>query len=308
MDISTLPKFPKVIEIQTTTKCNAGCTICPHSDIYPHKHAHGELELDYIFRIIDEIAEYKDQIDRVIPYWNNEPLLDKRILKILHYIKEKGLRVELSTNASLMNRRIADEILYNHLVDDLRISFFSSFKETYNNVMPGLNFDKTVKNINNLIEKYKNMNSNMKITINQVNYNKFNYLEEQAKLKELFGDAVNLHVFGYLDRVGNNREKNNLKTNEYEEWILNGCSLNRAEEWISITSTGDVSVCSQDWNKEIIFGNIKEESIATIFNNDKKREFLKKIYGQIESEPNFICSRCKLSDLVLNKKRVSNEN
>lgn len=307
LDINNFPEFPKVIEIQTTTKCNAGCSICPHSSIYPSKHKHAELEIDYIYKIIDEVSKYGDYIDRVIPYWNNEPLLDRRIIDILKYIKEKNLRVELSTNASLLTERIADQILNNNLVDELRISFFSSFKEIYNTVMPGLNFDKTVKNIKRFIDKHQKLNSKMEVRINQVNYNNFKYEEEQERLKSIFGDHVNYHVFGYLDRVGNNQEKNLLKTDKYNNWILNGCSLKRAEEWISITATGDVVVCSQDWNKEIIFGNIKDESIHSIFNSPKKKAFLRDIYSKTKEDKDFICSRCKLSNLILDKRLQTNE-
>lgn len=305
--------FPKVIEIQTQSQCNAKCTICPHSNIYPKGFKHQQLDWPILQKLIDEIADNKEKVDRIIPYWNNEPFLDKRFIQILRYIKTKEIQCEVSTNASALTESIADILTKEDLVNDLRISFFSSDRVIYNKIMPGLNFDKCIKNIQKLLELQKsNTPKNMKITINQVAYDGFDRLKEEKECINIFGNNFNYHVFGYLDRVGSNRVKNNLKIQNLTEEeklgiTLAGCSLNRAESWFSICSTGEVVLCSQDWAKEEILGNVHNCSIQEIFLGGKREKVLEKLHSDLSELSNFICTRCKLSDIIYDGERYSNE-
>lgn len=122
-------KFPKVIEIQTQTQCNARCKICPHQSIFPNIHPHSIMDESVIYNLIDQISEHRNEISKVIPYLNNEPFLDRRMITILKYIKEKELKTEISTNASVLTPYVVNQLLEYDLVDELKISFFSAFEE-----------------------------------------------------------------------------------------------------------------------------------------------------------------------------------
>lgn len=177
--------------------------------------------------------------------------------------------------------------------------------------MPGLNFEKSRKNISYLLKRKNYFKKNtMKIIINQVEYKGFDRNKEKNQCSKLFGNGYDYHVFGYLDRVGSNKEKNHLIINQLidrKNVFLAGCSLNRIEQWMSITSNGEVTICSQDWKKEEVLGNIHENTIEEIFNGNDRKDLLRKIHEEIDSNPDFICSKCKLANLFINERFIQNE-
>lgn len=297
MDIKS---FPEYIEFQTFSLCNANCTICPYKNIskklYDGKLI--KLDMDCIKKLIDEIAKHKKEVKRVIPYLNNEPFLDNRIIEILRYIKSKGLFVEVSTNASNLNNRYAEKVINEKLIDELRISFFSAFPETYKKVMPSLQYNEVVKNINYFLDYNVKKGKPIDVEIIQVMYEGMNYEAESKRIKELFKDT-RYHYFGYLDRAGNCKEKNKLFINKKEEKKLAGCSLRRLEDRFVIGADGDVITCSQDWIHEEVIGNVYNNSIKSIWNSKERKELLDKLYGNKESNIDFICNRCKLVNLNL---------
>lgn len=120
-------KFPKIIEFQTQTLCNGRCTICPYEQvkkIIPYFRMSDEK----VNLLIKELAEHKEDIERVVPYLNNEPFLDKRCISILRRLKKNHF-IELSTNASLLSKEVAETIVNEKLVDDFRISFLEGRKK-----------------------------------------------------------------------------------------------------------------------------------------------------------------------------------
>ena len=61
---------------------------------------------------------------------------------------------------------------------------------------------------------------------------------------------------------------------------------------MTINVDGDVTVCCVDWNKDTAVGNIHENSLKTIWNGKRMKEFLKmQISGNRDTNPS--CSNCQ---------------
>ena len=118
-----------------------------------------------------------------------------------------------------------------------------------------------------------------------------------AQVKELFPNA-NIHPFGFLDRAGNLEQKNNLAIDEDKNVKLIGCNLDRPFERMCILANGDVILCSQDWSREEVQGNVFETSIYEVWNSKKAIDIKRMILGEIPTESNFICKKCKLAILA----------
>ena len=61
-----IPSFPRTLQIQTLTGCNADCVFCPYgatADTQPK----GKMEWDLFRKIIDETARYP--VRRISPSW-----------------------------------------------------------------------------------------------------------------------------------------------------------------------------------------------------------------------------------------------
>ena len=64
-----------------------------------------------------------------------------------------------------------------------------------------------------------------------------------------------------------------------------------------ILASGDVILCSQDWSKEEIQGNVFETSMYEVWNSKRAHDIKNKILGNIETPDDYICKKCKLAVL-----------
>jgi radical SAM protein with 4Fe4S-binding SPASM domain len=64
-----------------------------------------------------------------------------------------------------------------------------------------------------------------------------------------------------------------------------GCGLDRVDNWLHISASGDVFLCCQDFSFETVFGNIKEKSIKEIWNSRERKKMIKDSF-------NGFCTKC----------------
>lgn len=288
--------FPKYIEIQTTSLCNANCTVCPY-EAAEQKFGISRMSDTLLSDIISEIAEHRTSVYRVIPYLNNEPSLDPRLLEILRRLKKENLSVELSTNFSGFTPSKMEAIAAEDLVEDLRISFFGGSRESYQSIMKDLDFEKVTRKLNYFLSIPGNAVLPKTVLI-LVLLPLMNIREEKQQLAALF-PSLPIRFFGYLDRAGNNAGfKNDLVLKPAgSSYRLDGCSLKRPDERCCILANGDVIICSQDWNREVIIGNVGRQGIAALWNSSEMAAIRNKVFGKSTVDEDFICRRCKLAYL-----------
>lgn len=88
-----------------TRKCNLSCIHCySNSKNIDYK---GELSTTEAMRVIDDLCEYKVP---VILFSGGEPLLRKDLFELADYAIQKGMRLVLSTNGTLIDQNIAQKI------------------------------------------------------------------------------------------------------------------------------------------------------------------------------------------------------
>lgn len=145
--------IPLFVNIETISKCNGLCSFCccnAKEDVRDTK-----IMTDEMFKkIIDDLA--KINYDGVITLnINNEPFLDKGLLNKLSYIRENIPKAYsyLYTNGSLLTVKKMQQIIEDHLLDELVINNYST-KYALN------------KPIDNIYQHFKNYNLDFKININ----------------------------------------------------------------------------------------------------------------------------------------------
>lgn len=97
------------VDVETNTDCNRKCRICPRS-INPRPHA---LMDDSTYdNLLRQLAEINFR-GRLAPVFYNEPLLDKRLPKLMHTAKQKlpNITLMLYTNGSLLNQKNIEELV-----------------------------------------------------------------------------------------------------------------------------------------------------------------------------------------------------
>ena len=110
-DSSFIPKklkefassFRPIVVWNITNRCNLRCLHCyasANSDVR-------ELTTEQCFQILDSLAEFKVPL---ILFSGGEPLLRDDIFEIAGYAKKKGIKSVLSTNGTLIDRDVAENL------------------------------------------------------------------------------------------------------------------------------------------------------------------------------------------------------
>ncbi len=284
-----MPKL-KVVEFQTVSYCNSDCLICPWSQL--KKHA--------TLKYMDEktwanlLSGLKDmQPDRIIPYLNNEPLLDKNIFSKIEVLKNTvpHCTMELSTNASLMSPDIIEKLAESPL-NDILISVFGHDRESQKRIMgKNVPYEKVVYNVLQLKKALDQTRNHKNLAIVKVINSPYTSQEDIIKNKSFWQDhGISVYEYGYLDRAGNigTNCQRNADIKPY------GCELNRHNERMYLYFDGEAYLCCHDWRRRFSVGNINTSSLHDIWESENYTRLRMMVNGKLDSDKNFLCRSCKL--------------
>ncbi|RLG13210.1 hypothetical protein DRN69_06075 [Candidatus Pacearchaeota archaeon] len=115
-----LSDFPKIIQIEPTNSCNFSCSMCLLS-LWKNK-KRNSISLSLFEKIAKETFPH---ISRLVLYGMGEPLTHKKFLDLLRiarkYLQAEG-KIAFTTNGSLFNENMVNEVLENNLVDEIVFS------------------------------------------------------------------------------------------------------------------------------------------------------------------------------------------
>ncbi len=287
---------PINLDIESTNCCNLKCPMCPRTilirdDITVNG---GKFETGFI-----DFELYKNLIDQAVAIgvkavklnWLGEPTLHKRLVDMVKYAKEKGiLDVLINTNAVLLDEKLATELIKSGL-DKLLFSFDSPFKEDYEKIRIGANFEKVLENIKNVNRIRKELGKDTPLTrvlmvIMKENTHQFN------DFVELFKDYVDIVAWGEFtneeELIGEERKV--VKREKIKNFAC-------AQLWqrMFVTWNGKVTVCCADAKMDYIVGDASKEKIKDIWKNHKYRFIREKhMSGNYNEVP--ICTICDLPE------------
>jgi radical SAM protein with 4Fe4S-binding SPASM domain len=269
-------KYPWGVDIGTTNLCNAACIMCPHSKLKKM----GTMDMKLYKKIIDNCSKLK--INIITLSFFGEPFLDKTIIEKIKYAKFKGMTVAFYSNASLLNEKLAKEIIEAGL-DSITISFDGATKETYEKIRKKLNFDVTKKNVLNLIEtrnKMKKVNPKINLVLVELEENK-------KEIKQFYNEWKNkvnsINIINMRNWANDIQKEGTKESFHFNKKIKRKpCAL----IWLKMVVdwNGDVVLCCDDWNHSTVLGNLKKQTIEEIWGGEKlkkireahkKREFWK---------------------------------
>lgn len=290
--------FPRYIEFQTTSRCNARCKVCPMewvADELPH----GRMPDDLIDKILTELAEHADELVSVEPYLNNEPFMDRRFIDVLRRIRTfyPG-SVEVSTNGTLLSQEYADQVLADKLIDDFRISVFGAEQETYEHVMR-LRWDRMTSNVEYFARRWNELGRPVQARLVYVHNPDLQAEDEFERLRarwEPYG--LDFIHWEQLDRVGNVRQsRNQVPLLRSRTGMVTGCKMGYMRDRISIHYDGSVYLCCQDWSRTVLIGNVRDSSIAEVWASEKRKQEYREIYGLTMAAANHMCRSCELATI-----------
>ncbi len=175
---------PRLIFWELTKRCNLACVHC-RAEAADFDFS-GELETSQIKGIIDDIASFATPI---LVLTGGEPLYREDVFDIASYASEKGMRVALATNGTLIDKQVASNIKNTGIarvsisIDGKSASYHDGFRG-----VPG-SFDKALRGANFLKAAGVDFQFNSTITKRNIDQ-----IEEMLELAEKEG-AKAVHLF-----------------------------------------------------------------------------------------------------------------
>ncbi len=305
--------YPPSIEIEPTTACNLKCTICEHT--YWDEKARN-MSFEEFKSIVDQFPKLR---------WIGltgigSSFLNKDFLKMVSYVKDKSILVELIDTFNHIDEKTLEQII-DMEVDFYYISIYGTTKETYEKVCVGSNFDKVMNNIKYLIKLKQDRKTRLPILNFHYIVNKQNahevipFLEQvhslNAKEFQVLFTPL-LHPFDEAKDMSIDipSEKRVEIQNRAKELgirvIYNDCArldkplIKDCTAWLEpfIFATGHVVPCCagneanrRGFQKETALGNVFEKSFQEIWNSDRYTKFRKMVHeGKVPVQ----CSGCSV--------------
>ena len=266
-----LPTKPIRLWIESSLVCNLSCVMCPNKDIPGHDK--GIMDYQLFKNIIDEAKSFVSDIKI---HHRGEPLTNSRLAEMIAYAKAARLRVRFSSNATLLDERRSAEILEAG-PDLISISFDGFTKEVYEEVRRGASFEKTLDNIESFLSlKRKRKYSLPYIIIERIDLNKFSGRVDNCQIEELTRTFKRWGADEVITKL------------EYD-WVTPVSERPQIEQphslctfpWYALVICwdGTVTPCPQDYMASLKMGNVKEQSIAEIWNSqaylDLRRDLIR---------------------------------
>ncbi|MDD7794093.1 radical SAM/SPASM domain-containing protein [Clostridium sp. 'White wine YQ'] len=283
-----MKKFKKIY-IEITNVCNLACTFCPKTNRPP-----SFMTFETFDKILTQIKPYGEYIYFHI---KGEPLLHPEIDKFLDLSFEKGFKVNITTNGTLINK-VKDILISKPALRQVNFSLHSfdgnedsKNKDEYiNNI---INFAKEAKQ-NNIISALRlwNLDENDEKNLELFkNKHILEVLEKEFNLDYKIQDKINpVRGIKIDDSVYLNQDHEFIwpGLQEKEDDGIGFCYALRSQ--VGILVDGTVIPCCLDGEGIINLGNINTENFGEIIENERANNLFNGFSNRTAVEE--LCRKC----------------
>jgi radical SAM protein with 4Fe4S-binding SPASM domain len=286
-------RFPVCIDMELTNNCNLHCLFCPTGTGVSLRNK-GFMTEEVFNKIINDIKEEK--VGLRFSRWG-EPTLHPKIINFFKMAKKDGHLLHLNTNGQLLNESFIENLI-NSGLDSIKFSFQGVDEKTYQEMRQDSSFKKLVENIKKMHEiRGERMLPYIHISTSTT----YETDDVIRRFKDEIIPYCDLVTAGKtkLEHIEIEKTKLNKSQKELLSELKNKESmaekrLKKCPEVfgkVSIDWDGQITACCSDYNREMIIGDIKGDSLYNTFHNDivnKYREILRK--KEFKKIPH--CNRC----------------
>ena len=255
--------LPSEIEISESGMCNRKCSFCPRSaPDYEHKNEF--INFDLHKKLCDQLKEL-NYSGLIIYSGFVEPMLDKNIYNLVNYAKTNliNARIDMISNGDVLNEKRLKK-LYDSGLDRLQISLYDGEEQH---------------------SKFIDLGKKLKLT-----NKKYVLRPRYLPAKQDFGIT--------LSNRGGMLENAEYAIAPRKEKLEKKCFYPSYKFFLDYN--GDVLMCSHDWGKKNILGNLKNENFLDIWLSKKFDLARKKLSNADRSlSP---CNVCDVKGDLIGKK------
>ncbi|WP_167955996.1 radical SAM/SPASM domain-containing protein [Anaerosporobacter faecicola] len=260
------PKGLLNIYVESTNRCNLSCIFCARENMSRELKS---VSLESFCKTIDKLKKGS----YISLNGNGEPLLNPQIYDMIEYASRKEMFVSIITNGTaLTDKNIVK--LANSGVSRVQISFQSLHKETYEKVLKGANFDRTIRQVLKFIKYVRENKKPVFITVGTV------LVEEGKEYREVSKKFWNqMPIDNYYEGELLSLQSDSKEYGKLEDKKINEEYDICVNPWTSVkvNADGTVNPCSLDWSSKFVIGNINDNTLEEILLSEKAREFRKAV-------------------------------
>lgn len=284
-------KEPVVYNIETTNACNMKCEMCPRTTMMTRPVE--TMQAALFKNIIDQLKPHSEEnwarwesfvqekygikpgdmsenhfflyiIPKVIQlHGYGDPLLDKNMALYVKMLTERGFYSYFSCNPANINIDKTIDMFRNGL-SYIKYSIESVDDERHKTIRGSAsNFTDSYNKILRILEIKKENGYGTVVVITMLDLNKEWQKEDYIKLKKLFaGQDVYIYMKSE-DQQWYRKDYHGTHSIHWSEFCKH--------PWMSMTikSNGEAVMCMEDFNNEIILGDVKAQPLYDIWNGAK---------------------------------------
>jgi radical SAM protein with 4Fe4S-binding SPASM domain len=268
------------LQVENSNVCNAKCVWCPYQE---HTRKREIMGFDLHKKIVDE-ASTIPLIEQFTITGLGEPTLDKGLWDKIAYSRKKlhpKTEISVYTNGSTLTKEIIQRFQDSGL-SCLYVSLNAVDRLKRREVM-GLDDYDTVEPV--LLDAIKEGTGRMNIVISAVHEKDLFDGEEIKQFIDKWGGVTQEKGHAFLHLEGNWAGWN-YKARTTQRNICFRCTNN-----IMVLSDGRVSLCCQDYNGEVTFGDLHTETLREIYQKEGYVKYRKMHFENKRNELQ-LCKTC----------------
>jgi len=254
-----LPYLPLRLWIEPTSVCNLRCVMCPNKELT--KDQKGFMDFALFRKIVDEVKDFAFDVHLL---HRGESLLHPEFFDMVKYAHDAGLVTRFHTNGTLLDEEKSRRLIAAGL-DQFAFSIDGFDADTYERVRVNAKFETTIGNIVRFLEIKKELGADKPKTLIEF-IDQPGLKESAARSRKAFEERFKGLP---LDRI---------VIKEYHNWAGDAGEARKRASYSPCTFLwhaliifwdGAVLPCTQDFFGYYALGNVRDASIASIWNNDK---------------------------------------
>lgn len=299
---------PLFLQIEPTILCNLECAFCINPFL---PRTRTSLSLEKFQQILAQVAT----VVKISLVGIGESFMNKELWQIVRSAKAKGIEIGTTTNGTILNDQILNEIFDSGL-DWLNFSLDGAAKDTYERMRPGAVFEEVLANIRRIVEAARGRKRPELAVWFLATRENIDELPMMVPLVKRLGIFVlntqGVHYWGHPDWHDRAKQANaiadlretlhHVRRQAHEggvrfQWFnFPDEAASRGCKWpwkgSYITADGYVTPCCENGSdpNRINFGDLFEQPFSEIWNSEAYQRFRRELRSQ-DDRPS-ICIDC----------------
>lgn len=282
-----LKSRPFLIRLNTSAICNLKCPCCRTKESFNLKPGQSREPYLMSLEIFEKVlSQTRSLTQRMSFHITGEPMMNTKLFEMIKMAHKQKIFTYFCTNYNLMTEAHLSQIFESGL-DKLRICFDGFSQDAYNKYRVGGNVEKLKQAIAMTMKEKRQRKASRPVVEVQI----IRFLHVQPELSQIkqFCDEHGVdRIFSIPD--GCNFDGSHKLTVQGKPYT--GCFW----PWVSmiVDSDGSVYTCGQGFDNMTPFGNVKTDTIDSIWNNELYKETRQFLSGKSNKKEdlNLFCNNC----------------